>query len=131
MKGRLSQVHWRLVLTMSVLVYVLTLVLGLGVSLFLPTLFNWGHLDAQSALRAASLITALVVVVVTGYGAWWAARRVARAAPLHGLLVGLVVALISFLLDVGFSRRLDPVGLVLYVLMVAAGWLGGILASRR
>jgi putative membrane protein (TIGR04086 family) len=68
---------------------------------------------------------------VTGYGALRVARRVEHAASLQGFLVGVVVALISFLLDVAFSMRIDPVGLVLYALMVAAGLLGGILGSRR
>jgi hypothetical protein len=71
------------------------------------------------------------VIVVTGYGALWVARKVERAAPFQGFVVGLVVALMSFVLDLGFSGKIDPVGLVLYVLMVAAGWLGGILGSRR
>ena len=131
MKARLSQVHWDLVFKTSVLVYILTFILGLGLSLFVPAVLNWGHLDPQSAFQAVSLISTLLVIVVTGYGALWVARQVERAAPLQGFLVGLVVALISFLLDLGFSGKIDPVGVVLYVLMVAAGWLGGMLGRRR
>ena len=131
MKARLSQVHWDLVFKASVLVYILTFILGLGLSLLLPAVLNWGHMDQQSAFQAVSLISSLLVIVVTGYGALWVARKVERAAPLHGFLVGLVVALISFVLDLVFSGKIDPVGLVFYVLMVAAGWLGGILGSRR
>jgi putative membrane protein (TIGR04086 family) len=71
------------------------------------------------------------VIVVTGYGAWRVARKVEHAALLQGFLVGVVVAVLSFLLDVAFSMRIDAVGLVLYALMVAAGLLGGILGSRR
>jgi putative membrane protein (TIGR04086 family) len=59
------------------------------------------------------------------------ARKVEHAALLQGFLVGVVVAVLSFLLDVAFSMRIDEVGLVLYALMVAAGLLGGILGSRR
>jgi len=131
MKTRLSQVHWDLVLKAGVLLYILTFILGLGLSLFLPAFLNWGHLDPHSAFQAISLITVLLVIVVTGYGALWVARKVERAALLHGFLVGLVVALISFLLDLVFSRQINLVGLVLYVLMVAAGLLGGVLGSRR
>jgi putative membrane protein (TIGR04086 family) len=123
-------VNWPLVLIASVLIYILTLILGLGLSLILTPFFNSGQMDPQSAFQVGSLITGLLVIVVTGYGAWWVARR-ERAASLHGVLVGLVVALLSFLLDFVFIRRLNPVGLVLYTLMVAAGWLGGILGSRR
>jgi hypothetical protein len=77
------------------------------------------------------LITAFFVIVVTGYGALRVAHRVERAAVLHGLLVGLLVARISLLLDLLFIRAIELVGLGLYVLMVAAGLLAGVLGSRR
>jgi putative membrane protein (TIGR04086 family) len=131
MKAQLSQVRWDLVLKTSILIYILTFIFGVGLSLLLPAVLNWVHMDPQSAVQAISLIGALLVIVVTGYGAWWVARKVEYAALLQGLLVGVVVALISFLLDVAFSMRIDPVGLAFYALMVAAGWLGGILGSRR
>lgn len=131
MKARLSQVHWDLVLKTSVLLYILTFILDLGVSLLLPVFLNWGHVDAHSAFQIVSLITALLVIVVTGYGALRVARKVERAALLHGFLVGLILALISFILDLVFSREVHLVGVVLYVLIVAAGLLGGLLGSRR
>jgi putative membrane protein (TIGR04086 family) len=131
MKAQLSQVRWDRVLKTAVLIYILTFILGVGLSLLLPAVLNWGRVDPQNAVQAVSLISFLLVIVVTGYGAWRLARKVEHAASLQGFLVGVVVALISFLLDVAFSMRIDPVGLVLYALMVAAGLLGGILGSRR
>jgi putative membrane protein (TIGR04086 family) len=131
MKAQLSQVRWDLVFKTSILIYILTFILGIGLSLVLPVVVTWSHIDPQSAVQAVSLIGALLVVVVTGYGAWWVARKVEHGALLQAFLVGVVVALLSFLLDVAFSMRIDPIGLVFYALMVAAGWLGGILGSRR
>ncbi|HEX6605808.1 MAG TPA: TIGR04086 family membrane protein [Chloroflexia bacterium] len=131
MKAQLSQVRWDLVLKTSILIYILTFILGVGLSLLLPPVFNWGHIDPERAVQAVVLIGPVLVIVVTGYGAWWVARKVEHAALLQGLLVGVVVALISFLLDVAFSMRIDPVGLLFYALMIAAGWLGGSLGSRR
>ena len=130
-KAQLVQVRWDLVLKTSILVYILTFIFGIGLSLLLPAVLNWGRADAQNAVQAVSLITPLLVIVVTGYGAWRVARKVEHAALLQGFLVGVVVAVLSFLLDVAFSMRIDAVGLVLYALMVAAGLLGGILGSRR
>jgi putative membrane protein (TIGR04086 family) len=130
-KAQLVQVRWDLVLKTSILVYILTFIFGIGLSLLLPAVLNWGRVDAQNAVQAVSLITPLLVIVVTGYGAWRVARKVEHAALLQGFLVGVVVAVLSFLLDVAFSMRIDAVGLVLYALMVAAGLLGGILGSRR
>jgi putative membrane protein (TIGR04086 family) len=130
-KAQLVQVRWDLVLKTSILVYILTFIFGVGLSLLLPAVLNWGRVDAPNAVQAVSLITPLLVIVVTGYGAWRVARKVEHAALLQGFLVGVVVAVLSFLLDVAFSMRIDAVGLVLYALMVAAGLLGGILGSRR
>jgi hypothetical protein len=56
---------------------------------------------------------------------------VENAALVHGLLVGLLVALISLVLDVLFIRAMKLIGLGLYVLMVAAGLLGGVVGRRR
>ena len=131
MKARLSRVHWDLVVKTAVLVYIVTFILGLALTFPVLAFLNWGRLDSQRAFLASSLISALFVIVVTGYGALHVARRVERAALVHGLLVGLLVALISLLLDLLFIRAIELVGLGLYVLMVAGGLLGGVLGSRR
>ena len=129
MRARLAQVRWALVLKTSVLVYLVTLILGLAVSFPLLAFLGWARLDASRAFQLSFLITAALIFAVTGYGALWVARRVERAALLHGFLVGLVVALLSFLLDLLFHPVLEPTGLILYVLMIAAGALGGVWGS--
>jgi putative membrane protein (TIGR04086 family) len=124
-------VRWALVLKTSALVYLVTLVLGLAVSFPLLAFLGWARLDSARAIQVSLLSTAFLVFAVTGFGALWVARRVGRAAPLHGFLVGLVVALLSFLLDLLFRRAFEVTGLILYALMIAAGLLGGVLGGRR
>ena len=131
MKARLARVRWDLVVKTAALVYIVTFILGLALAFPVLALLNWVHLDSHGAFLASSLISALLVIAVTGYGAWRVARRVERAALLHGFLVGLAVALVSFALDVLFIRAVEPVGLVLYALMVAAGLLGGVFGKRH
>ena len=135
MRARLAQVRWALVLKTAVLAYLVTLILGLAISFPLLAFLGNGRLDSPRAFRISFLITAFLVFAVTGYGALWVARRVGRAPLLHGFLVGLVVALLSFLLDLLFRPAIELTGLALYVLMSAAGALGGIwgsaLGSRR
>ena len=130
MKAQFSHVRWGRVLLTGVLLYILIFIFSLGLSLLLLAFLNWGHVDPHSAFQAFTWITALLVLGVTGYGASRVARKVESAAPLHGLLVGLVVALISLLLGLVFRREINLVGLVLSVLVVAVGWLGGVLANR-
>jgi putative membrane protein (TIGR04086 family) len=130
MKAQLSQVHWGLVLITSVVLYVLTFILGIGLSLLLQVFLNGGHPDQRTS-QVFTVINALLVMVVTGFGAWWAARKGGRAATLHGILVGMAVALLSLLLDLAFSGAIHSVGLTLYVLTIVAGSLGGLLAGRR
>jgi putative membrane protein (TIGR04086 family) len=132
LKARLSRLRWGLVIKAAILIYIATFILGLAVSFPLLAFLSWARLASQSAALASSLIsTFLFVFVVTGYGAWWVARRVEREALLHGFMVGLLVAFISLVLDVLFIRAVELVGLGLYVLMVVAGLLGGALGSRR
>jgi putative membrane protein (TIGR04086 family) len=131
MRARLAQVRWALVLTISVLVYLVTLILGFAVSFPLLAVLGWARLDASRAFQLSFLITAALVFAVTGYGALWVARRVEHAALPHGFLVGPVVALLSFLLDLLFRPVLELTGQILYVLMIAAGALGGVLERRR
>jgi putative membrane protein (TIGR04086 family) len=130
MKPRLAEVEWGLVLRAAVLLYVATFILGLVLSFLWLVFLSAVNATSDTAVAAFSLIIALLLVVVTGYGAWRAAREVDREAVLHGFLVGFMVALLSFLLDVLFSRQIQLLGLLVYALMVVAGWLGGVLASR-
>jgi hypothetical protein len=116
----------------AVLVYIATFALGIALSFPLLVFLSWVGLSSDSALQVSYLVSVLLVIVVTGYGAWWVARRaVVGAAVLHGVLVGLVVAVMSCVLDVAFSRAISLVGMVLYGLMVVAGWLGGVLGVQR
>jgi putative membrane protein (TIGR04086 family) len=135
MRAYLAQVRWALVLKTAVLLYLVTLVLGLALSFPLLTILDWARLDSSRAIQVSYLITAVLVFVVTGFGALWGARRAERAPLLHGFLVGLVVALLSFLLDLLFRPAIELTGLIFYVLMIAAGVLGGVwgsaLGSRR
>jgi putative membrane protein (TIGR04086 family) len=130
-KARLSQVHWVLVLVTAVLIYIVTFLLGIALSFPMLAFLQGRHLDSQSAFQVSSFASAVLVIVVTGYGALKVARRVEQAPLLHGILVGLVVAMLSFVLDWLFRGEIQMLGVLLYVLMVIAGWLGGVTGSRR
>jgi putative membrane protein (TIGR04086 family) len=125
LRARLAQVRWALVLKTAALVYLVTLVLGLAASFPLRALLGWWRLDSSRAFRVSFLITAALALAVTEFGALWVARRVERAPLQHGFLVGLVVALLSFLLDLLFHPAIELTGLALYVLMIVSGVLGG------
>ncbi len=128
MKAQFSQMHWGRVLLTSVLVVLLVVILN-TVLLVLAT-HVWSQPDqAQLAIQVSSWSTYLLLLLLTCGGAVWVARTVEKEALLHGLLMGLVVGLILCLLSLGFG---SPVlmALVTFVLIMAAGFLGGILGSR-
>lgn len=131
MRAGLAQAHWPLILIASVAIYIVTLLLGIVMSFPVLAFLNSGRLDSSSASRVSFVLTAALVIIVTGYGSLLVARRVEHAAMLHGFLVGLVVAVLSLALDWLFRGMLEPTGLILYALMVASGALGGVLGSRR
>lgn len=128
MKAQFSYVHWGRVLLTGVLIVILVVILN-TVLLVLAT-HVWSQPgQAQIAMQVSSWSTYILLLLLTGSGAVWVAGKVEREAPLHGLLVGLVVGLILFLLSRGFG---SPVllALVTLVLNAAAGLLGGVLGSR-
>jgi len=128
MKALFSDVHWGRVLLTGVLLVILDVILN-TVLLLLAT-HIWSQPDqAQIAIQVSSWSSYILVILLTVGGAAWVARKVEREAPLHGLLVGLVVALILLILSVGFGSPL-LMALLTFDLNLAAGWLGGVLGSR-
>ncbi len=87
---------------------------------------SW-DLISQLATRYAPLLRPVLAVTFTIIGAAWAAARAQPAvATLHGVLVGLIVAVSVFL-----SGSVGLEGIVGFVLTIGAGWLGGKLVERR
>ena len=128
MKALFSDVHWGRVLLTGVLLVILDVILN-TVLLLLAT-HIWSQRDqAQIAIQVSSWSSYILVILLTVGGAAWVARKVERDAPLHGLLVGLFVALILLILSVGFGSPL-LMALLTFDLNLAAGWLGGVLGSR-
>jgi len=126
MIAQFSHLHWVRVLLTGVLIVILVVILNA----VLPVIgWVWHTTDRQLFYQVVDWSTFVLQLVLTGGGAFWIARKVEREAPLHGFLVGLVVALIFFPLSLGF-RNPALVMLVSFVLTVAAGWLGGVLGSR-
>jgi len=128
MKALFSDVHWGRVLLTGVLLVILDVILN-TVLLLLAT-HMWSQPDqAQIAIQVSSWSSYILVILLTVGGAAWVARKVEREAPLHGFLVGLVVALILLIISVGFGSPL-LMALLTFDLNLAAGWLGGVLGSR-
>ena len=129
MKAQYSNLQWGRVLLTSVLVIILVVILNTVLPLLATHV--WGQPDqAQIAVQVSSWITYIVLLLLTFGGAVWVARRVEREAPLHGLLVGVIVAFILFLLSLGFGSAV-LFALLTFVLNVVAGLLGGVLGGRR
>jgi putative membrane protein (TIGR04086 family) len=126
MVAQSSHLHWGRVLLTGVLIVILVVILNT----VLPVIgWVWHTTHRQLFYQIVDWITTVLALLLTGSGALWMARKVERGAALHGFLVGLVVALILFLLSLGFKFPAQVV-LVTFLLTVAAGWLGGVLGSR-
>ena len=79
----------------------------------------------------ASQVATWPVPILTLFAAAWTARRAEPAtAALHGLLVGFLVAV---LFSVFYFAPFDLWGLLLFALMIAAGFAGGLIgrADRK
>jgi hypothetical protein len=71
----------------------------------------------------------LVGLLLTFIAAAWTARRVPLHKAFHGLLIGIVVAIVTLAIDaIGGLKLSDLIG---FVLAIVAGWLGGIVGAGR
>jgi len=128
MRELLSQVRWRWVLFVGVLIVILVVILNIVLLLFAT--FIWHRPDQhQIVIQVSSWSTYILLLLLTISGAVWVAGKVERERPVHGLLVGLVVGFMLFLLSRGFGSPLLA-ALVTFVLNAAAGYIGGVLGNR-
>jgi hypothetical protein len=129
MKARLMKVQWGRVLLASVLVVILTIFLNYIVFLFV--LIIWGqtkHLPV--VFLNGTFSSSILMILLTFASALWVARTVAREPRLHGLLVGLITALLLFLITSGFRGEFVFLAVITILLTIEAGWLGGVLGGR-
>jgi hypothetical protein len=68
-------------------------------------------------------------VLFTVLGAMWLARFVKTEFELHGLALGLIVALVNLIFEGMGAFSLSS--LLTTILVVSAGWLGGRVAAQR
>lgn len=130
MKVLLTQVHWGRVLLASILVVILTIIMNYVV--FLLVLIIWGqtkHLPV--VFLNGTFSSSILMILLTFASALWVARTVAREPRLHGLLVGLITALLLFLITSGFRGEFVFLAVITILLTIEAGWLGGVLGGRR
>jgi len=128
LKVQLSHPHWGRIFLTGLLVVILDIILN--TVLFWIVALIWSQPNQQlMVLQFDFWSTFVLQLLLTVGGGVWIARKLEREAPLHGLLMGLVIALIFSPFSLGF--RTPALGnLVGFVLTVAAGWLGGVLGSR-
>jgi len=130
MKVQLAQVHWGRVLLASILVVILAIIMNYVVFLFV--LLIWGQM--KQAVPAFFLdgicSSSLLILLLTLVFARGVARNAEREPQLHGFLVGLIAALLFFFISSGFQGQFAVVTVVTSILIVVAGWLGGILGNR-
>lgn len=121
----------------DLLIAVLIVILSALLSTLLPAIgWVWHTADALLFYRVVDWLTIVLMSLLTCGGALWMAHKGERGAPLHGLLVGLFVTLIYCFSQLYFrapAQALDTIShmLVVFLLIGAAGWLGGVWGSRR
>ncbi len=128
MKVQLLHLHWGRILLTGLLVVILVIILN-TVLLWLAGQI-WPQPNQELMLVQFLFWSTFVLqLLLTVGGGIWVAQNVEREASLHGLLMGLVIALIFIPFSLSLIYPAVAV-LVSFVLTVAAGWLGGVLGSR-
>jgi hypothetical protein len=84
----------------------------------------------QFAAQVAPWATPALTALLTLLGALWVGRAVPSRAQLHGILVGVVAALISLLFSLFGARGVQFTTLLACAGIVVAGWVGGLIVER-
>ncbi len=71
-----------------------------------------------------------LAIVLTFFISLWVIRKIETQATLHGLLIGLIAAVLSFLIGLGFTEPLDLITIAEFMLIIGAGWLGSLFSPR-
>ena len=111
---------------------ILTVFLSLTLNLIVDLLVFqiWSRPDQEQIARQLAFWNPTVLpILLTFAAALWVVRKIERKPQLHGLLVGLIVALTLFFFSSGFQGEFVLVTLITLLLTIAAGWLGGVLGS--
>ena len=80
------------------------------------------------ASQYAPWLGSMSLILFTFLGAGWLASFVRTDIELHGLILGLFVAFVNSIFERG--NAFSPGSLLTTVLVIGAGWVGGILAER-
>ena len=133
MTTQLSRIKWGRVVLTALAVYIASfLTVFLIVTVYASYLgFQARGAPDQTLITAfanqyAPWIGSISLIVFTILGAMWLARRVGNTVELHGIVLGVLVSLVSFIFD-----GLSVSTFVTIVLTIGAGWLGSRLSARQ
>jgi hypothetical protein len=127
MMALLSQVRWGRVLLAGLMTHVANVVVAVLLIVIYTLLVVGPQREPSGGITdpLASQVATWPVPILTLFAAAWAVRRAEPAtAALHGLLVGFLVAV---LFSVFYFGPFNLWGLLLFALMIAAGFVGGLL----
>ncbi|MEP7104535.1 MAG: hypothetical protein ABI838_01650 [Chloroflexota bacterium] len=85
---------------------------------------------ARFANDAGTWLGPPLTVAATAAAAAWVARKARFRVQLHGVLVGLVAAVVGLALAAAGSRSFHIGAVFIFAVVVAAGWFSGWLAGR-
>jgi hypothetical protein len=125
----LSKVRWGRVLLAGLVTHVANVVVGVLLIVVYTLLAVGPQREPSGGITdsLASQVATWPVTILTLFATAWVARKVEPAtAALHGLLVGLLVAVIFAVLYFG---PFDLWGLLLFAFMIAAGFLSALVES--
>jgi hypothetical protein len=79
----------------------------------------------QFAQWISSILSPLLGIVLTFVGARWVRKKVPSAKRHSGLMLGIMVILLSALVDIVFKTPFRSTDLLWFAVILLAGWLGG------
>jgi hypothetical protein len=134
----LSSIRWLRVLSAALAVIALSfIILAVIVVVYAFVLaFQARGAPDQSAInhfaaRVSPKLMPWLEAFLTFFAALIVARRAEKGRATHGLYIGILAGLLSLTVPLAFAGRLGLRNLVLFLIIVALGWLGGFVGQKR
>ncbi len=132
-----SNIHWKRVLLAGIgITFLTTVLIFLVIGMYAMSL----AVQAQGAPDNAKIEafanqigqwgTPIIALLLTVVLSAWVARKTKIAAKLNSIFVGLIGAVTGLIVGILLGGTFDWLAVIVFVLTVAAGWLGGVISER-
>jgi hypothetical protein len=86
---------------------------------------------SQFSASLGQWLMPLLEIVLTFFGALLISKQSEKSILLNGLILGIIVALLSVTMEIGFGGQFDYIYFICLLMTIGSGFLGGFVRQKR